>query len=82
MQSLLLDNGDLQLHYSLHLKDHWEAWLWIFLDGGVVIAGSLFLITIATQRILSSEAALIGLLEMLFGPLFVFIGVGECGVLL
>jgi hypothetical protein len=32
--------------------------------------------TLSTQHILSSEAALIGLLELLLGPLFVFIGVG------
>ena len=36
--------------------------------------------TIATQHILSSEAALIGLLELLFGPLFVFFGVGKCAI--
>ena len=57
-----------------------KAWLWLALDGGLVVSGGLLLMTIATQHILSSEAALIGLLELLFGPLFVFFGVGKCAI--
>ena len=46
------------------------------LVGGVVAIGLIFM-TLSTQHILSSEAALIGLLEMMLGPIFVFAGVGE-----
>ena len=54
-----------------------KAWMWLAIDGGLVVGLGLLLMTVATQNILSSEAALLGLLEMLFGPLFVFFGVGE-----
>eukprot|EP00038_Savillea_parva_P008803 m.179284 g.179284 ORF g.179284 m.179284 type:complete len:383 (+) comp14726_c0_seq1:268-1416(+) len=52
-------------------------WLWVSLNGCIVIGVSLLWMTVAMKYILPPESALIGLLELALGPVWVYFGIGE-----
>jgi drug/metabolite transporter (DMT)-like permease len=52
-------------------------WLWVVLNGCIVLGVALLLMTSAMKFILPPENALIGLLELALGPLWVYVGLGE-----
>lgn len=57
--------------------DNGIFWLWVFLNGCIVIGGAVLWMTVAMKYILPPESALIGLLELALGPIWVFFGIGE-----
>lgn len=52
-------------------------WLWVVINGCFVMAVPVLLITAAMRHILPPENALIGLLELLLAPIWVFLALGE-----
>lgn len=52
-------------------------WLWVAINGVIVIGISVMWMTVAMKYILPPESALIGLLELALGPIWVFAGIGE-----
>jgi drug/metabolite transporter (DMT)-like permease len=52
-----------------------EFWAWIGLDG--LVGASLLLTTCAMRHIIPPENAIVGLLEMVLGPLWVYVVIGE-----
>ena len=63
-------------HASLLFVGDDIFWLWVSVHS-LVIAIPVLLLTVAMRHILPPENALIGLLELLFGPIWVFLALGE-----
>ena len=62
-------------HHTPGTPSRNEFWVWIGLDG--VVGTSLLLTTCAMRHIIPPENAIVGLLEMVLGPMWVFIALGE-----
>ena len=65
--------------YTLRAQSKGDGifWLWVVINGCFVMAVPVLLITAAMRHILPPENALIGLLELLLAPIWVFLALGE-----
>jgi len=52
-------------------------WLWLILGGAVLLPVALSLITVGPRYLPAPEAAMLGLLETIFGPFWVWLVIGE-----
>lgn len=52
-------------------------WLWLILGGAVLLPVALSLVTVGPRYLPAPEAAMLGLLETIFGPLWVWLVIGE-----